>query len=101
MIERMKTSALLAVVLLLQIAIMAAIYGSHLFGIRASGPFGLAIWLLLPLVSSSLVCSWLLKGSAWAHTGGYPNARRASMSIGMPLLALFVGVLVCLNTYGE
>jgi hypothetical protein len=44
MIEAMKTPALLGVVLLLQIAIMVAIYGSHLFGIRASGLFGLAIW---------------------------------------------------------
>lgn len=92
---------LLAVVLLLQIAAMVVVYGSHVFGIRASGLFGLATWLLLPLVSSSLACSRLLKGSAWANAGRYPNALRASMSIGMPLSALFVGVFVCLNTFGE
>jgi hypothetical protein len=52
-------------------------------------------------VSSSLVCSRLLKGAAWANTGRYPDALRASMSFGMPLVALFVGVFVSLNTYGE
>jgi hypothetical protein len=69
-IEAMKTSMLLAVVLLLQIAAMVVIYRSHVVGMRESGLFGLAAWLLLPLVSSSLACSRLLKGSAWASTGG-------------------------------
>ena len=31
----------------------------------------------------------------------YPNGPRASMSIGLPLSVLFVGVFVCLNTFGE
>jgi hypothetical protein len=97
----MKTLMLLAMVLLLQIAVMVVIYGSHVFGIRASGLFDLAAWLLLPLVSSSLACSQVLRGSASANTDRYPNGLRASMSIGMPLSALFVGVFVCLNTYGE
>jgi hypothetical protein len=80
---------------------MVVIFGSHVFGIRESGLFGLAAWLLLPLVSSTLSCSRLLKGSALANTGRYPNGLRASMSIGLPLSALFVGLFVCMNTFGE
>lgn len=97
----MKTPMLLAVVLLLQISVMVVMYGSHMFGNRVFGLFALAAWLLLPLVSSSLACSRLLKDWAWANTWRYPNGLRASMSIGMPLSAVFVGVLVCLNTYGK
>ena len=91
---------LLAVVLLLQIAAMVVVYGNHAFGTRASGLVGLATWLLLPLGSSSLACSRLLKGSA-GECRQVPDALRASLSIGLPLLALFVGAFVCLNAFGE
>jgi hypothetical protein len=100
-IAAMKTSTRLAFVLVLQIAVMVAVYGSHMFGIRGSGFFGLAIWLLLPLTISSLACSQLLKRRAWPNAGRYAEALKASMSIGLPLIALFVGVFACLNAFGE
>ena len=100
-IEAMKTPTLLAVVLVLQIAVMVLVYGSHVFGIRGYGFFGFATWLLLPLAISSLACSQLLKRWAWPNYGRYPEALKASMSIGLPLLALFVGVFACLNAFGE
>jgi hypothetical protein len=88
-------------VLLVQASSMAALYGSRLLGTGGSGLLNLAIWLLLPFVAAVVACSLLTKGAGWKAAGRHRDVLRVSVTIGLPLLAMFVGAFASLNTFGE